>query len=342
MQKVDIIIVGDGIAAKCLIFELNKLNLTNILQISDDDYAPACSTRTTAINCLRGTKKGISPLGDLIVDSFQLFEKFYGDYNPAGICLTEEIQSWDQNHEKWLKRFGSFQNSKSFSQFNFSLQKSLNYYRSDAYIIIPELFYAWWELSLKRQTLKAQVTNLIQQENGWIVDTNAGTYQALKVVLATSYMTPILAQNVVQDKIKQKLLHSKKAAGTYLKFKAQDFDQTSFDFHNSFSFVYDEVHFIYRKQSHDVLIGATTNTEEVIDEVGMQEQYQKLKEIFGEDKLPAFDKAELLMGVRHKGQKREPYWGEINHNLYAIWGLYKNAFTLAFSAASDLSALIKK
>ena len=113
-----IVIVGNGVMAKVLTFYLNRSGFKNITRIAEDTDIPMCSTRTTAINCLRGTQRGLSPLGDLIVDSFDQFEKFYHKFAPEGVSSSYEIQSWPKgsvDHDKWLRRFKSCQTTGQFS-----------------------------------------------------------------------------------------------------------------------------------------------------------------------------------------------------------------------------------
>jgi hypothetical protein len=132
-------------------------------------------------------------------------------------------------------------------------------------------------------------------------------------------------------------------AGTYLQFPLEEFNLSEFTTKESFSLVFDEIHFIVRRHAGDVLIGATTTNNSknfYPDKEGMLEQYQRLqKHLHKVITLPAIDKGELITGIRHKGQRRTPFWGQVNDNCYAVWGLYKNAFTLAFTAARELTQL---
>ena len=346
MQSVDTIIIGNGISSKVLVHYLNKIGLTDILVIASDTFAPACSTRTTAINCLRGTCKGISNLGDLIVDSFHDFEQFYNEHNPKGICKTIEYQCWPEqspNHDKWVKRFTTFETSDNFIFLKKELPQNLNYVASDAYIFSPELFFQ--DLDAKNDC--DVLNDVIIDINSKKVTTQSGEkFTCKKLFICTSYMTSNFSHLVEDEKLKRQLDHSKPVAGTYLRYSKDQFDPSEICFEESFSFVIDEIHFIYRKQSTDILIGATTTNNQLNflpDREGMLEQYQRLtKYTEGTITLPSFDDGELIAGIRHKGQKRTPFWGQINQDTYAIWGLYKNAFTMAFTAAKDITKLIQK
>lgn len=350
MQTVDTVIVGDGISAKCVIFALNKIGLTDILQISSDDQAPSCSTRTTAINCLRGTKKGLSPLGDLIVDSFHDFEHFFNEHKPEGVCKTYEWQCWPQDskdHAKWVKRFKTFYQESLFTCFKKNFEQVLNFTKSKAYIFSPEIFYRWMAEQSKFTKKDDFVTEIFPAQSGYQVKTLTGyNVKTKRIIFCTSYMTPHFSHFVQDQKLKKELEHSKPVTGTYLRFQKNDFNVQEISFQESFSFVINEIHFIYRKQSQDILIGATTTNDSMVllaDKEGILDQYTRLASFFeGAITLPPFEQGELITGIRHKGQRRTPFWGEINHNMYAIWGLYKNAFTLAFTASNDVTELIQK
>jgi len=73
---------------------------------------------------------------------------------------------------------------------------------------------------------------------------------------------------------------------------------------------------------------------------GVKQIYNYLSETLIFD-LPDFQEFRKITGIRHKGFERMPYWGEIATNIYAISGLYKNAYTFAYQAASDIKKSIE-
>jgi hypothetical protein len=131
-----------------------------------------------------------------------------------------------------------------------------------------------------------------------------------------------------------------------MRFTEDQLNKSEFNLNQSFSFVIEEIHFIYRKEAQDFLLGATTTNNQLNflhDIQGMKDQYLRFKKYTeGVITLPEFDSGELITGIRHKGQKRTPFWGKVNQDIYAIWGLYKNAWTMAFTAGKDLSELVQK
>ena len=103
-----IIVIGSGIAAKCVIFELNNLGFENIISIASDNFSPACSKATTAINTLRGTQRGLTPLGETLVDAHEAFEAFFSLHKPLGVVKSVEVHGWLRGYKKLLRRYKEF------------------------------------------------------------------------------------------------------------------------------------------------------------------------------------------------------------------------------------------
>lgn len=350
MQHQEFVIIGDGIAAKVLAFYLYRQYQRPITLIANDQFAPKCSTRTTAINCLRGTQKGLSPLGDMLVAGHYDFEDFYQNYAPEGIEKTIELQLWQNNHEKWLRRFGE---CKSYDEVPFftrpltrQFEECFEGHQSEAYIFHPESFLAWLDSQYERNFINDYVVS-IEEGDQYILNTHNGEKICCdKLFICTSYESSLFSHLVKDEGVKRQLNHSRPVAGTYLRFKVSDFDLKEFRTQHSFSVVFDQIHFIFRSHAKDILIGSTsTNNSKnfLADRQGMLSQYQRVMEILANViTLPTFEKGELITGIRHKGQRRTPYWGEINKNCYAVWGLYKNGYSLAFSAAKHITNLTAK
>ena len=346
MSDKHIVIIGHGIAARCVIFELNKRGFKNITVVASDAHAKMCSTRTTAINCLRGTKPGKSDLGDLILKSFSEFEDFCSKYNPRGISKTFETHCTPLVSPKlsnWNRRYGQYEKGDTFSCFSKPIKEECFYINNEAYIIVPEILYKWME---SQTTYKLIDDIVIDVQKNEIQLKTGKSIQFDDLVICTSFMSKDFSHLVADPELKHKLMHSKPVPGSYLKFDIKDFNPDELDLTQTYCYRIDEVHLIVRTESQDVLIGATSKNNTMDDSgdtVGMQEQMKRLSQhLEGVVTLPGFNKGELITGIRHKGQNRNPYWGEVNSNIYAAWGLYKNAFTFAFSASREISRLIQK
>lgn len=348
MHDKHIVIIGNGIASKCVVYELNKIGFNSITVIANDDFAPSCSLSTTAINCLRGTKANQSSLGDTILKSFDDFVDFYNNEKPNGICKTLETHCTPldtKDFDKWNRRYShlGFNEKNSFDYFNKPLNKKFYTIDNEAYIFSPTVFYNWFSGILKSTCL-----------NDTVVEINENTLKTLngkelafdELIICTSYMSKNFSSLVDDQKLKHKLMHSKPVPGSYLKFNIKDFHPEQLELLKTYCFRIDEIHLIVRPFESDVLLGATSTNNElsfVHNVKELKSQYDRMSNyLAGVIDFPIFEKADLKTGIRHKGQGRNPYWGSISTNKYAVWGLYKNAFTFSFTAAKEIARLIEK
>ena len=104
---------------------------------------------------------------------------------------------------------------------------------------------------------------------------------------------------------------------------------------DSFVFSMDGANVIYRGQQKRIFIGGTTDREEGAEpnREGMEKLYRLFGHVFD---LPPFGQIQLGAGLRHRGRKRIPFWGELDKNVYGVFGLYKNGWALSFLAAQEL------
>ncbi|MCO4795039.1 MAG: hypothetical protein KC493_15085, partial [Bacteriovoracaceae bacterium] len=83
--KYDVIIIGNGIASKVFQFHFLKSNPNKKILVLESPLYPSCSIKTTSHVGLVDPVKGVSPLGDLIVDSYDSFKEFVKNYEPKGV-----------------------------------------------------------------------------------------------------------------------------------------------------------------------------------------------------------------------------------------------------------------
>lgn len=336
-----IIVVGSGVAAKCVIFELNKKGFKNITCISSEVFAPACSNRSTGINALRGTEAGLSPLGNKLIRAHEFFNKFLNDYSPKGVTKTYEVHGWSGIHSKLKRRYKTVLKSDDFLFLNKKLKEEINYSKTDAFVISPDLFLSWMEKEIEYKSVDDFVTKISKNN----IETQKGdVYQFDKLVLATGFLARQFESLIEDPKIFKNLLHSKSVSGSFLELDSSLFNNSNLELKESFSFVYEDTHLIYREDENKIIIGSTSDNNEVRlipNKDSLFEKYNKLKKLIGGE-FPPFDEATFKAGVRHKAQQRDPFWGEINNNIYAVWGLYKTGWSMSFSAGFDIADIIEK
>lgn len=323
MKKV--LTIGDGIAAWCLHAYLKDAEVTNFCA---EDFFPSCSLNSTAINCLRGTQSGISPLGDLMVRSYQEFEKFYLNYKPEGIALGHEIKFFN-DVEKHTKRYPNYYEAQTSTVQNYRYQAS-----EPAYLIDPQELKKWF--NERYQHVKKSdklVTKLIVTGEKVQVETGGQTISYDEVYLCSSYATAYLARGL-NPEFDTYLDYSKQVPGTYLEIP---FSSAFKHFEQDVSLALGEHHLIVKPSQGKVLLGSTTTKDEIeFSDQRIKEIYLKVQSHLTFD-LPNYSQWRVLTGIRHKGRKRTPYWGEIAPGVKVICGLYKNGYTFAFQAAKELT-----
>lgn len=334
-QTKNILIIGDGIAAWCLMFELNRVG-HKITQISHDESSPACSPRSTSINCLRGTTRGKSPLGDLICESYEYFEKFNLDFSPAGIYKGMEYQLFD-NPEKWLRRYPEYFKVQDNDFLIEHTQKLPHYFPNHAYFIDPVELKNWFlDQCPCVSIMNERVIELKPVDSKRIISTSSGEYSFDQIYVCAGKDSLTLLEGL-NSKVDYYLQHSKPVAGSYFEISL---DEVEHEFENNLNLYFDKYSFIYRKDQNILQIGSSSTNKSdsyEIDENAMSIIYEHVKSHLKID-LPAREKFKIITGVRHKGFKRRPYWGEVAPNIFAVCGLYKNAYTFAFLAANNLVA----
>jgi len=330
-----IAIIGNGIAAWCINkYLLNSLNQAiTIDRFGNDDFIRTCSLRTTSINCMRGTKKGISPLGDLMVDSMLEFIRFYNESDPQnlkGITQSFEYQLWDQDNDKMTKRFDSFESIDEID--GIKLSKKMNMYKSEAYLINPLEFYHSLNLSEVKGNF---VSKLEKVGDKFALSSNGRVYEYDKVILCCANQSALFLDLFTNEDAIDFVKRSKPVKGDYLYLK-MDHD------YPCMSLAINSHHLIFR--AGEILIGSTSFNDcdtQAIFEKELKKVYEEINASVEID-LPSFEKFEAICGIRCKGRKRTPFWAKVAPNLFMISGLYKNAFSFSFLSAKELTPKILK
>ncbi len=339
LKQYDLAVIGDGIASKMTLFYLaqslkskNKLSEFKVLQISDEKLAPNCSHKTTSTVSLNGIKEGVSELGDELVFAFFHFCDFYKTFHPKGIYPTKQFifATSIEGIEKLKLRYKDELKTIHHPLINGAhLAMEL-----DSFIISPEIFLAFLDQEIKILNINKVadfVLNVEEFENKVDLETKAHkVFEAKKAFLGTGAYTKIfqnmLSKENILDEYFDKIDHSKVVSGSYLKYK-------NFDYIDNFYFTFDDINVVYRKETKELIIGSTTVEGAYLTPVmhRLFEIYQKVKKEMKLE-IPSFDQFEIETGLRHKGQKRRPFYRTISKNgrIKLMSGLYKNGWSLPF------------
>lgn len=317
----DLGIVGDGIFSNVFIYNLNgrvnKSQKYKLAVISDNTMFPPCTSTSTATASLFGIKENVSPLGDLLFNSYFFFEEFYRRHNPSGVFSQKQwIVGTTAKDEKKLE--DRFSNLVINCQHKL-LKKSHPMVSLDSYFFNPPEFVKF---------LKADLSNLFidRISSAYLSYEIYPNYIELKlkngsILKVKTLILAMGAYSKLQSKVEDL---SKVVSGSYLYKK--------FTFDESFYLTIDGKNIVYRKDSSELLISNTTKEGAYTgsDLTQLNDDFVFLVDKLNLD-LGAFASFKAITGLRHKEVKRMPKFKAVDSDkVWAYTGAYKNGWTLPF------------
>ena len=316
----DLILIGYAIAGRCVYKALREFDPNlNILILDAPRKLTSCSMRTTGVVVPSGIKKGISPLGDLLVDGFKSFESFVFQQKPRGIYPHKQFHLYPQDsnkREQFLKRYGEVHDLDTPF-----LKDNHKGFMEEGFLVEEQEFLNWWDQKFPAKVFK-KVVNSIDCHK---VKTHEGDeYIGKKIVLCTgaySHLMPLVHEH--------KKFMGKPIPGHYYTWDNVDYGQDSFVLslggHN----------LVYRAFSKQLLLGGSTEADGIfaprVD--FLNQYYSKFQDLIS---MPPLSGAKSAFGIRQKGQKRHPFCGLIHTDVYGLSSLYKNGWSLPFFLSNQL------
>ena len=338
-----LVIIGNGVAANVLGFYLRRDAATQtepkIIQISHDAVYRPCSQLTTSHICLRNTRKSVSLLGDLLVDAFGEFCAFYERHAPAGVYACDHFHLWCRHSDRAAGLFRRYEgvtfSGDKIDSFADRFARQYEMAKNPAFVVDPGRYLSFLVHHSRYDSVINEAVVAVKKDTVRLVSGREVFFDRL--FLCTGQFTHAFSETF-QDP--HHLNHSKPVAGTYLEFDLSDFRREELcDARRAFCLDVEEVNLVFRPEDQTVLLGATSrNDSDSYDhDTQIFEMYDKVQTyLAGTLTLPPPDRARRVTGVRHKGHRRMPFWGEVAPQVYAIYGLYKNAFMTANLAAKEL------
>lgn len=298
-----IIVVGDGVIARSLIFFLAKYAPQNsYIQVSANDFYPSCSDYSTATVALRNTQRGLSPLGDLIVEGFKAFNEFILNNNPLGVEPVPHFHRTLTHSEKFLKRFGS------------------EFYEEKSYLI-------YWN-EYKNWLLKnVQITHI----NDVAINTKANKLN-LKSGVSLDYDKLIWCTGIQKDK------KIKVRPGSYL-YKEMNITQSriyEIDGINIILRALDKKLLIGSTTIRDNHYIAPINRLRDLHQKAKLFMKNELSL-----NIADFDTFNIQTGLRSLGS-RMPFFGRLSDNQWGMFDFHKNGYLMSISAASYVAKDVLK
>ena len=322
-------VIGSGIAGQMLIYNLLKAkNLQKLDWYSADSFAPACSSSTTSIVRRSGITSGVSPLGDLLLESFEAFESLYESDKHLQACIDKSLhyELYPHDDEKLLERYPPQADSEPlFSRVDYKTSSE------QVYVVYPMRFKKYILDQFQNSGLGHLYSELVvevkENKDSIFIQSQSETREYDYVFSAVGWNYAAYYQH---PKFKNHV------SGHYLELSAHFLDSELTQ--DSWSLSIDKINFIFRKKSQCLLVSAVNK--QSIELLGSPSElgalYENAQQLFPTWNWPKLNSENLKVGVRVKGQKRYPIseWTTPRHA--SLNGLYKNGFSYAVKLSKDL------
>ncbi len=307
-EKLRDIVIGQGIAAHAFLWTYaQKIKQGHLDQARSvfwikSPIIPTCSLTSTSLVSCAGLQYGVSDLGDKLLKSYELFVHLFSNFSGVETAKQKHLAHGDLDNFK--KRYGDAPDS--------------------CFVIASHIFLR----ELENQFTKILSDRLVIKTDTFIeARDNFASLQSGDILPFHRCYLALGAGNVLLGRIDR----TRAVAGQYAHAKACLGDQSwviSKGPHN----------LIYRASDQTLLVGSLDDKDDELGWPCVAPKANQLKDILNifEMNLPINLTWKVEAGVRHKGQKRQPFWGSVGANLYSVHGLYKNGYSLAFLAAKDL------
>lgn len=326
-----LVVVGEGVAATAFLFALTqKANVDkffSVIQIANDELAPATSFRSTAIAALRGTRPGLSPLGDEIVDMWDYTHPLFEREKWSGLKKTA-VHSWVYS-DKAERRYGHLE---KISASHFSAKIPPRYITTEpGWIIEPAALLASVPQP-KLEKLKTVMTSLERVGEAWQVGILGGIkIEADVVVLATGPWSEWTRELFVGSPLES----MKSTQGSFFQWDTTDCGT------KDFVIGLEGMVCVYHAELQRLILGATSVSGDATFIPRMAE-LNAIREAFAahvDINFPS-EKPAIITGLRAQTKGRRPWAGPLSSKLYAVGGLYKTGWVTAWPLGDRLAATL--
>ncbi len=321
-----LLVIGGGIGAWAFIRALDESPVGNtfdeIHQVEAPALAPSCSVSSTAVAALRGTRAGLSALGDELVADWEVAR--------SQLARLEGVVAGHLTTACWSER-----DERRFSHLATSMAPPLDLKsspallaREEAYIIAPSRALASVRGACARvRTTQSLVTGVEALSEG--IEVRLLGDQRLRydqVVVCAGAWESWLATSAAPL--------TRAVRGSYAHWDNVDYGR------ESFAFTIDGTNLVYRAEELVFLLGASSEKEEGRlwpDAAAVEQRWRSTQERLAVE-LPPWDQARLHTGLRQVGPQRRPYIQSPAERVLFAGGLYKNGWISAWGQAQRLVA----
>lgn len=328
-MKRRIAVIGDGVAARAILWFLKQENDTSLdtLHFSSEALAPKSSLNSTAVAALRGTQKGLSELGDELVDMWQFTDQFFRENQFQGVTEAKlEHLIFDEKEKRRFAHLSPIETLKLAAK-----KKPLFAVSEPAWMIAPDLFLK--TLPSAAEVYNTLVTSLKKSGEGWLIGTQGNeAYQVDQVILCLGVYSSWF-EELLQGSPLEKM---KTVQGSYYEWQGEILKS------ESFALSFQGINLNWRSDLQTLQIGATSIKGDLVfypQKTALDFILKTFHEFIQMD-LPT--NPQVKTGHRALTKSRRPWAGELQVNLYALGGLYKNGWVSAWPLAQKLVESLRK
>lgn len=322
-QSVDLLIIGDGVSARAMQWELFLSNFPgSVLQVYSNELFPMTSLKSTGVVAFHGMRTGTSPLGDVLTNGVDYFFKNIKNCGLMGLENATLIDTCIAPDDRLIRRYDR---EEKLTQKELGLElkcDGVNFAREEAVFINPTLF---MDSLLNQYNYDSNVDTLTSVSDNVATFLSGKKIKFGKIILATGIGLAHL--NGLDIEYNKKIME---VSGSFYQW---DIDLKE----KSFALGLERCNLVYRSSDNVLMLGGTTQKDHIISHDGAElgEFYDEMSELVG-SWFPAPEEARVLSGVRVKGPRRMPQFEEISKDIFILGAAYKNGWSQSFYGASKI------
>lgn len=316
------VFLGSGITACSFLYHFGKkFPGREVINLDSQQLFPSVDKNIKILVSENGISRGVSLLGDLLLDSYEYFENEFSSFDGVQkivqqhLCIPDVI-----NESKFVRRFSSNGTPLQYGP----MKSPLMGLSSSCYLINPIIFLP--ELRnrsrLNIETLERTITNIDIDKKIKLIDVDKRTLVTENLFFGAGPFSKLLPTSFLDSCRVER--HKTVYGGAW----GADVDFGS----DSFVLTVNMANLIYDAEFKRVQItGKTVEDFNLIDPPGgLDENHDLFNSIV--ENLPAFSRGQIISSLRDKGHKRRPslyYSRENSLEIVSICGAYKNGYTTA-------------
>ncbi|MBK22606.1 MAG: hypothetical protein CME70_01265 [Halobacteriovorax sp.] len=319
--SVDILVIGDGISARAMLWKLQTSFKGSVLQVFDNTLYPPSSFNSTGVVAFNGQKKGVSPLGDVLREGVEYFFKNIATCGLMGMEKGQLVDTCIVGDDRLMRRYGKEESIEN-CDFPFALSSGFNYAREEAVFINPKLFMS---SLLEQYFYDFKLKSLVDIKDHSAIFSDGSSINFGKIILCCG--TSLTELNALGVNDERPIIE---VAGSFYRW---DKDLGP----DSFALGLGKSNLVYRASDNCLMLGGTTQKDEIVAHDGeeLNSFYLSAKKI-ASSFLPPTDEAEVFSGIRVKGPRRLPLFEELKKDVFVLGAAYKTGWSQAFYGSAKL------